>query len=439
MAWAGIQSENLATVWLLYHLCDKLDLSQFRQIAEKAGLTRREDESDEQYKTRMRDVHGIVVNKEALSKAVFEEAKAELTTDLIFDGEEDELEALKMFTLDEFSDAGIHRGLSPNTIEKLTHGIQKHHREMSLLNPYDFRVLSKINDFRVLVGLKYVVSLARKMGIYSKLADVLSFPLGSNSISILEASMAYHTILSGKVYRIGPNGSGEFIPVIQEIVDRNGETIYRYEPKGIPVLDGKVSNMVLPILRETVKRGTGKRAEGAVVVQIDDFRDSDFPEGVSFKLPAFGKTGTSNDFTNSSFCGFIPGPMYEEKGLTIQNSYVIASYIGYDNNRPLESKHIKIYGSSGALPIWIDVANAIVEARRFSEHIDPVDLVFQEAEEVPLPESHGMIQVDVNPLTSLPVMPDANQEELGEFIKIPTYGRMDQTGFIPERLFLPFP
>ena len=31
MAWAGANSENLATVWLLYHLTDRLNMSEFRR------------------------------------------------------------------------------------------------------------------------------------------------------------------------------------------------------------------------------------------------------------------------------------------------------------------------------------------------------------------------------------------------------------------------
>jgi len=44
MAWAGAKSENLATVWLLYHLTDHLKMSEFRQIVnllvEKMKATR---------------------------------------------------------------------------------------------------------------------------------------------------------------------------------------------------------------------------------------------------------------------------------------------------------------------------------------------------------------------------------------------------------------
>ncbi|MDY7032086.1 MAG: transglycosylase domain-containing protein [Thermodesulfobacteriota bacterium] len=439
MAWAGIKSENLATIWLLYHLCDRLDMSQFRQIAEKVGLTQKKDENYNQYRVRIRDRNGIVINKEALMEAVFDKAKTEVITDLIFDGEEEEIEGLKHSTFEEFSDGSIHRRLSLNTIEKLATNIRKHYEDMSRINLYDFRILLKIREFRVLVGLKYVVKLAKKMGISSQLDDVLSFPLGSNSISILDACMAYQTILSGKVFTNSGNEYTDFIPIIKKIVDRNGETIYEYEPKVVNILDSRVSNMVIPILRGAVKHGTGRSAEGRIVLRIEDFQNPDIPYGVSFKIPAYGKTGTSNDFTNSSFCGFIPGPLDGEMGLSIKNSYVIATYVGYDNNKPLKNKHIKVYGSSGALPIWIEISNKIIQTENYSEHIDPVDLVFQGVDELSLVKEPDVISVAIDSLTSLPLNTDSKERSAEEIIEITSYGKMNQGSFLPERFFLPFP
>ena len=40
MEWAGAKSENLATVWLLYHLTDHLNMSEFREIMNMVGLNR---------------------------------------------------------------------------------------------------------------------------------------------------------------------------------------------------------------------------------------------------------------------------------------------------------------------------------------------------------------------------------------------------------------
>ena len=97
---------------------------------------------------------------------------------------------------------------------------------------------------------------------------------------------------------------------------------------------------------------------------------------MTFTLPTFGKTGTANRFTNSSFVGFIPGPKGRAGHFHIQDGYVIASYVGYDDNRPMKGKHLAIYGASGALPLWVDTANAIANSGPFIENLQIADLAF---------------------------------------------------------------
>ncbi|MDY6855367.1 MAG: transglycosylase domain-containing protein [Thermodesulfobacteriota bacterium] len=439
MAWAGVKSENLATVWLLYHLCDRLNMTQFRQIADKVGLLRKEGETPQQYKTRIRDKNGVIIDESSLKEAAFEEAKEELITDLVFEGKDTDVERLRSINYERFSNGMNENVLSFETVEKLTINQQKQYINLKGETPYNFKVLSRIREFRILVGLKYLVRLATQMGVTTQLEGVLSFPLGSNSISILESALVYHTILSGRVYPITEDGSLYYTPVIKRIEDPQGEVIYEYRPKAVPILDEKISNMVIPILRHSIKHGTGKRAEGNIILNMKDITQPGLDDGIHFKIPVFGKTGTSNEFRNSSFCGFIPGPTRNEEGLDIENSYIIASYIGYDNNTPLRSSHIAIYGSSGALPLWIDVANIIVNTDNFSRYIDIAGLVFQGADEVPLQKAPDMLSVYLDPITGLPVSTDSRNWRLEDNITIESYGKMDDNNFKPSRFFLPSP
>ncbi|MFH2013112.1 MAG: transglycosylase domain-containing protein [Pseudomonadota bacterium] len=439
LEWAGVKSENIATVWLLYNLCNKLDMNQFRQVAEKVGLAQRNDESYNEYATRIRDNNGVLVNDTNLKEAAFEDAKKELITDLIFEGKEFEIKGLNSLKLEDFSENKFNYKYSPETIDRLSIIMKRHYKAIKSIDPYDFRILSRIRDFRVLVGLKYVVRLSEKMGISTKLDEVLSFPLGSNSISILEASLVYHTIISGKIYSLTENGNVDNIPIIKKIVDPQGEVIYEYKPKDTRILDERISNMVTSILRNVVKHGTGSSAEGRIVLQLDGVLGNTNLKGASFKIPVFGKTGTSNDYTNSSYCGFIPGPSEEKRSLDTENSYVIASYVGYDDNKPLESKHIKIYGASGALPIWIDVAKALVKTKEYSSKIDTADLIFQGVNEIPLNKAPEMISVAVDNLNGMPLRPDRGEKGLESTLNIDTYGKMTRYGFTPNRFFSPYP
>ena len=53
MSWAGVNSENLASIWLLYHLMDRLDGEKIRVLAQNLGLARLPDEPLKQYRHRI--------------------------------------------------------------------------------------------------------------------------------------------------------------------------------------------------------------------------------------------------------------------------------------------------------------------------------------------------------------------------------------------------
>ncbi|MBW1796871.1 MAG: transglycosylase domain-containing protein [Deltaproteobacteria bacterium] len=495
MAWAGAKSENLATVWLLYHLTDHLNMNEFRQVTDIVGLGRKEDESYLSYKKRIRDEHGVVVNRKALMEAAFEQSKKEIESDIIFGGHEEILVNLKRlhFSIDSkrpdmkgpegqqilrFSFSRLrglslkmkeahermapllqqygqdqtpgHRemlakslrsfystpdkdlgerivytesieSLSPapllpltpewmmkrpkpisvndvlidglitsGTINLLQEEMKNNYRRLVAFKRYDSEVLFRVRDFRTLVNLSYVVYLSKQIGISTKLDPVLSFPLGPNSISIMEAALSYQTIMTGQVYPLSPDIGLEQVPIITRIVDRDGEVLWEHDIKPEKVLSDRISRLVTEILRNVMEIGTGRKAKDAV-------RVFDIP------IPTFGKTGTANRFTNSSFVGFVPGPAEKSGQLDINRGYVIASYVGYDDNRPMKGKHIAIYGSSGALPLWIDTANAIVKTPAYKTNLQPADLAFEPVQINLPPGGEDIRTVPVSPVTGLPI------------------------------------
>ena len=491
MAWAGAKSENLATVWLTYYLTEHLNMSEFKRVANIVGLARKKSESYLDYKRRIRDRYGVVVNREALMEAAFEEARKEMESDLIFGGQEKILKNLKRLhfkidtshikverpeekqllrysfsrlrdldrkmreqfqgipaLVDEYAQSKnpiiwqelsqhlrhfyrtdekrprviftenpedlapqvplpitpewLLEGPEPLTGEKIwidgltTTGvlglIHEHmkdtYKRLLAYRPYDLEVLSRIRDFRTLVNLSYVVYLSKKIGISTRLDPVLSFPLGPNSISILEAALAYQALITGQVYGLSPDSGLTMAPIITKIVDREGKVIWEYEPKPKKVLSTRVSSLVTEILRKVMDIGTGRKARDAVLA-------FDIP------IPTFGKTGTANQFTNSSFVGLIPGPDDRTGQLNLKDGYVIASYVGYDDNRPMKAEHFTIYGSSGALPLWIDTANAITSSEDYAKTLQLADLVFGPTASL-IPIQGDLRTVPVSPLTGLP-------------------------------------
>jgi membrane peptidoglycan carboxypeptidase len=501
MTWAGAKSENLATVWLLYHLTDQLSPGEFNQVIEGLGLSRRDDETYEQYVARIRDKYGIMVDKEALLEAAFEEAKKEIESDLIFSGYEKAIEFLRRlhYSLDtselnlqtpeeyqiyrlNFSrfqslngemkrkfrnlkeSSSLYRGshdpaleqmirseipyfcvqnqeegdthlvftpapqrssvvqcepLSFDTFFEVLQGvteedvwldgvitsktidlIESHSKEIydkwAPKRKYDAEVLYRLSDFRRLVNLLYITRLSEQMGISTKLDPVLSFPLGANSISILEAALTYETIMTGKVYPLGDGLTTGMVPIITKIVDRQGKTVWEYTPQPKKVLSERVSGLVTDILRAVMDNGTGRSAKEAIRLNLGAQE-----EKLSVNIPTYGKTGTANRFTNSSFVGFVPGPDRESGEMGLENGYVVASYVGYDDNRPMKTRHISIYGSAGALPLWIDTVNMIVNSPNYRKSLQMADLIF-ETGSTGMPSGEAFRKVPLSPKSGLP-------------------------------------
>jgi penicillin-binding protein 1A len=89
MSWAGVHSENVASVWLLSHLCDQLSVQQLSEVASKVGLgplvVDGEKEPYRKYRARIRDSYGIQVNRKVLRSTAYRLAVDNLETDFIFD------------------------------------------------------------------------------------------------------------------------------------------------------------------------------------------------------------------------------------------------------------------------------------------------------------------------------------------------------------------
>ncbi|MBW1901422.1 MAG: hypothetical protein JRJ20_07275, partial [Deltaproteobacteria bacterium] len=275
------------------------------------------------------------------------------------------------------------------TLDLIQQNITGNFRTLSTYKRYDPEVLFWTRDFRTLVNLSYVVYLSKQMGISTRLATVLSFPLGPNAISISEAALAYQTIMTGRIYPIALDENLSMIPIITKIVDREGDILWEFRPKPVIMLSGRVSGLVSEILRNVMESGTGQKAKYEVNVY-------------GIPIPSFGKTGTANRFTNSSFVGFIPGSNENTGRLDIQEGYVIATYVGYDDNRPMKAQHLALSGASGALPLWIDTANAIVDADEYKKNIQPADLAFDPVSSL-LSQFGNFHYIPVSPLSGLPV------------------------------------
>ncbi|MCX6129519.1 MAG: penicillin-binding transpeptidase domain-containing protein, partial [Proteobacteria bacterium] len=229
------------------------------------------------------------------------------------------------------------------------------------------------HDFRIIVGLRYLANLSKAMGVYSKLEPVLSFGLGTNDVSVAEVAKVYQTFTNGKTYRFYKDGSDNQLNFIRRIEDRDGNLLYEPKRQEFQLVDPCYASQMSEILRKVVTHGTGRRARGELYMEFpEDGKPADNPRRVG--VPAFGKTGTTNDYTTAYFAGFVPFPVKPNEPLEpMVNAHVIASYVGYDLNKTMRRGGFRISGAYGALPVWTDYAKAVIAEGNYQKMFDPKD------------------------------------------------------------------
>jgi penicillin-binding protein 1A len=550
MAWAGVKSENIATVWLLYHLCDRLKLSQLKELAKILDMAPRQDESRGRYVQRIRDKLGILVNRDALLHTAFEEAREELRTDLIFQGKAEELRGLEdlhygigverylqerdrvrkqsgdsslkeddqreiqalfnnfqrlrglqeamrgdyqslslalqgndqavqdvstaprgghfyrllrpdgerfvytrhrhesaMVPVDiswlmskmrngaalqdilPLSQVWVDDVVSSGLLDQIQERIERNMISLREQDPYSLDVLCRVWDFKVTMALRYVVFLAQQMGVESLLEPVLSLPLGANSVTLEDATQMYYALVTGQVLSPSEDETQPSTFLITRIEGPEGEILYEAEPFRRTLLNVRQSQQVAQILQYVISYGTGRQANGALLLKGAE-HDAVI-DVLQIKVPALGKTGTSDEFRNSSFVGFLPGALKDTSNLTLGKGVVLAAYVGYDDNRPMKNKRIRIFGASGALPIWISVAQAAIQYLGLEDQLDLVDLAFRPGSTLPIQWQSDLIQVPVDPGSGLPSM------DAGGGPEVRTYGKFRGKRFNAMRFFQP--
>ncbi|HEX2273371.1 MAG TPA: transglycosylase domain-containing protein [Acidimicrobiales bacterium] len=165
------------------------------------------------------------------------------------------------------------------------------------------------------IGAEKVVRMAGDLGIRSRLDVVPSIALGTQNVSVLEMAGAYLTLAREGV-RVDPR-------VIRRITV--GDTVL-VDDRSRPtrVLEKDQADTVNFVLRQVVERGSGTRAK--------------LPGG-----PAWGKTGTTEDYGDAWFIGF-------------NRKLTTAVWMGHPagQSRPLVNVHGVPRVNGGSLPadIW---------------------------------------------------------------------------------------
>jgi len=132
-------------------------------------------------------------------------------------------------------------------------------------------------------GRSRVAKVARRLGLTEVDSADPSLALGTTEVSPLDLTAAYATIANG--------GTAAFPHGVARILDREGRVLYRRQSAGTPprVIKRHDAMALRAMLRAAVTDGTGHAAQ---------------PPSASGLL-AFGKTGTTQDFRDAWFVGFV--------------------------------------------------------------------------------------------------------------------------------------
>ena len=206
------------------------------------------------------------------------------------------------------------------------------------------------------VGGKSVARAASDLGISSPLTLDPSLALGSSGVTLLELTSAYAGVAANEW------------PVEAHAFKQEEQGWIEWLFSGPRSFSGRTHKMLLDLLGATVKDGTGRAAR--------------------LSIPAYGKTGTSQDNRDALFIGFA-------------GDLVVGVWIGNDNNTPLRGVN------GGGLParIWADFMAQSIKGAGRKAAPKPVNI----------PDPEGPIEpLDLPELPDIPINIDGTDVRINE-------------------------
>lgn len=165
----------------------------------------------------------------------------------------------------------------------------------------------------------------------------LTMALGTGSVTPAQLVGAYSVFANGG-YTVEPY-------LIAKIVDGSGKIISEAKPRTTLPDDARVIDPRNAFVTDSMLRQVTRTGTGAAVARLG-------------RPDLAGKTGTSSDAVDGWFAGYGGG-------------IVAVSWMGYDDSKSLGGKE---FGSSVALPIWIDYMKVALQGRPAQERQVPAGL-----------------------------------------------------------------
>lgn len=179
----------------------------------------------------------------------------------------------------------------------------------ALANSYNLSAVRLGQEF----GLSTFSNNLSKLGVTSKIPSYPSIFLGAVDMSPMEVLSIYGNFATGGFKY--PNKS------IRSVVDSNGRSLDRYSLNVQQTIDPAAAYLLNYGLQRVMTAGTGKAAYNSLPTSLN----------------LAGKSGTTNDTRDSWFAGY-------------SGNHLAVVWLGLDDN-----KVTGLTGTSGALPVWINV------------------------------------------------------------------------------------
>ncbi len=189
------------------------------------------------------------------------------------------------------------------------------------IQPVSYGLIHSRNTMSVRVGefagLDQTQKIAATLNLSDKVQHGPAIYIGSFETNLKELTCAYTAF---------PNaGVRKQSYVIERIDDQENNPIYRAAHLAIPALDPSAAWMTSQLMEQVLTRGTAAAARSSL----------------GFKLPAAGKTGTTNDYKDAWFVGYT-------------STLTCGVWVGFDQPTTIIPHG---YGAALALPVWVQVMN----------------------------------------------------------------------------------
>jgi penicillin-binding protein 1A len=186
------------------------------------------------------------------------------------------------------------------------------------IQPVSYGLIHSRNTMSVRVGeiagLDDVQKIATKLGLGENIPHGPAIYIGSFETDLKDLTAAY---------TVFPNaGIRKQAYVIERIDDADHNPIYRAAHVSVPALDPSAAWMTSELMEQVLISGTAASAKS-----------------LGFKLPAAGKTGTTNDYKDAWFVGYT-------------NAITCGVWVGFDQPQTIMARG---YGAALALPVWTQV------------------------------------------------------------------------------------